>query len=182
MAKRSITFYASRDDLIDLILSDVKDGRHKYALGLDDERLPIVFDSVLDIPGFSEPKFGGQAHEAKYLLIPVDSVPVPRPFVMNDGRIKNFLHSVDQSSSVRLIPGGVYMPSKLVVAGEINVMKADTWSHDLLKTFRRAFAKRFRNINGVYVGVQAYEKFKQGYRLNASITAPLFTDLVEKAT
>jgi len=182
MSKGRITFYASRDDLVELFLTNFENGKYKYALGLDDDRLPVVFESVLDIPGFSEPKFGDQVHEAKYLLIPVDSAPVSRPFVMNDGRLKNFLHSVDQPSSVRLIPGGTYMPGKLVVAGEISLMKADIWSQDLFKTFRKAFAKRFKKINGIYVSVQAYEKFKQGYRLNASVTAPLFTDLAEQAT
>ncbi|MCW2292777.1 hypothetical protein M2262_002827 [Pseudomonas sp. BIGb0408] len=179
MSKKNIHFFAMRDDLVEVLDAAKQIMSFKFAQGTDDERLPIVYQSVLDVPGFSVATSGDQNHCPRYLLIPEDALPVPRTVVMNDGRVRNFLNEGGQPSSVSLIPGGLYSSGGIIIAGDINTMTADQWTQNLHKVLRKFFTMHFKRVNGVYVGKQAYQKLKEGWRLNSSIKAPVFTDLAE---
>ncbi|WP_416638338.1 hypothetical protein [Pseudomonas sp. OHS18] len=152
MSKRNIHFFALRDDLVEVLEAAQKVVAFKFAQGTDDERLPIVYQTVSDVPRFAVATSGDQNHCPRYLLIPEDAVPIPREVVMNDGRVKNFLNEGMQPSSVSLIPGGLYSPGRIVIAGDVNTMTADEWTQNLQKVLRKLFTKHFKKVNGVYVG------------------------------
>lgn len=79
--------------------------------------------------------------------------------------------------SVLIRPGGVLEGAECIIAGQIGTVSNDDWSLTLYKKMAAGIKKDFQKIKAFYVGKNAMEKMKDGFRLTSNIKSPAEYDL-----
>jgi hypothetical protein len=176
--KRSMqfNFFATKDDLLPGILAFEAEHRVQYVLwGLHDSPSFERYPSVTDIPDLGQSLHGHRAAEKKYSVLPADAEVKVKPVPQRRGGTK---YEVDLTSICRFAfsPGGVY-GDRFVIDGSVGVNIGNEASITLCKEFIKKLRKGWTRIESYYVGSQALQLMKEGYRLTMSTQTPESSDL-----
>lgn len=168
-------FFATKDDLLPGVLAFEAEHRVHYVLwGLFDSPNFERYSSVADIPDFGR-SIHGHSAERGFIVMPADAELKVESVPQRRGGTK---YSIDLTDicGFAFSPGGVY-GDRFVIDGDVGVNMGTEESIKLCKEFIRKLRKGWTRIHSYYVGPQALQLMKEGYRLTSSIHSPESFDL-----
>lgn len=178
MAKDQQHFFATKEDSVSL-LRPIEDGRQLQFVrtGLFDTSELDVTPSLAVAPGLGLAPSGNTVLEPTYLVAP-RSLPIQvRPVPQRKGGIKYAVDQLVNPKTIAFHPGGVFQEGCLI-SGEISTAAPDDPdSMELMKLFLKAIRRQFTKVNAYYVGKRAEELLDAGWRLTATVRAPVLYDL-----
>ncbi|QPJ63226.1 MAG: hypothetical protein G3M70_15630 [Candidatus Nitronauta litoralis] len=178
MAKRQLSFFATRNDLSKVLEVVASRTLFCFASYMDDqEGFPKIYRSILDLPNLSVSVNGELNRENSYLLIENGVTPKIRHIEQRRGGTRKLFDQLSHPESVLLKPGGVMGEFECIIAGQIGTVSDNQWSGDLYKDLLREFKKRFKKVKAFYVGSSAMEKLEAGVRLTSNVKSPPEYDL-----
>jgi hypothetical protein len=181
MSRRILSFFATRDDLIDVLRPIEAAESFRYvqegAILAGHER--PVWNFAEGIPDLGIAKDGDQAGEMSWLLVPENEALRPELVVEYSGRRREIVDQSTTPASVELTAGGIFKVN-VIIPGRIATISDDTWSQRMHGRLARAFRKRFRRIQSYWVGKQAEAMFRSGARLTFRAASPPEYDLREE--
>jgi hypothetical protein len=89
------------------------------------------------------------------------------------------LYAIDQLAnpdSIIIQPGGLYPPDVLL-HGRVGTASSARFAAQLQRAFAFSLAELFQRIRAFYVGPEAQELWRRGYRLTPSVQSPHEYDL-----
>ena len=179
MATRVIRFFAARQDLIPVIQAVEGQRSLKYVLtGLLKSPELIVFRSALDISSLGKASHESAICGASYLVVDSNDNVVSHERPQNAGGVRYEVNQLGNPRSVYFQPGGEF-GGKALLYGRIGTISDDPASIQILRSFAAAIRKRFRKVQGDYVGPNAEVSWRSGTRLTAAVQSPPEFDLVE---
>ena len=137
-----------------------------YKMGLLDSNIVPSYNSIFQSPNLGYPEFGDWNYNDDFLIMPNNCQLNIREVPQRKGGLK---YAVDQRInpiSITLNLGGVYSEKdKIIVAGRVTTISDDSFSNEIYKVITAKIKKQFKQIDGFYVGKEAMEKLKEGWRL-----------------
>jgi hypothetical protein len=177
MAKKQLFFYATTNDLLDVLETAASKTSFSFAHINEKSKPPEVYQNFTDIDDLSIANFGDQNKEKFYLLINPEAKPKIRIVEQRNGGVKMFFDQRSHPESVLLRPGGVFKEFECIVAGQIGTISQDQWSESLYKLLAATLRKQFTKIKSFYVGAEALVKLDQRVRLTTNMKCPIEYDL-----
>lgn len=151
-----------------------------HKTGLFDNRDIPFYKTVFDVPNLGYTLHGDWNYTDTYLVMPKEELLVIRNVPQRAGGTK---YAVDQAlnlDSVTLTMGGQYLKKEnILVAGKVGTISDTLFSLDYFKKFTSQLRK-FKKIGSFYVGKEAEEKLRNGWRLVTDDGRPKEYDLVLK--
>ncbi|HEV8201511.1 MAG TPA: hypothetical protein VGS03_15960 [Candidatus Polarisedimenticolia bacterium] len=177
MRGKTLPFFATSKDLIELLRPIEETENFRYVLegGFDAGQERPAWRRAEDIPDFGIAKFGDQAGEAAWLLIPADTKPNVERF---RGGTWEVLDQSTMPASVMLSAGGVFKWN-ILIAGAVLTISDEEWSKRLYGLIGKAFRKHFEKIKMYWVGKEAAAMLRNGARLTFRAASPPEYDLSE---
>lgn len=178
MSKKQLSFYATKNDLLNALEAAASKVDFCYACTspLKGDS-PVLYETAEAITDFSTALYGDLNKESFCLLISPGIEPKTRNVEQRNGGVKCFFDQLSHPESVVLKPGGVMSECECIIAGQIGTVSQDQWSDSLYKVVSASLRKQFTKIKSFYVGQEALEKFDQGFRLTSNIKSPIEYDL-----
>src|SRR6266576_168053 len=171
-------FFAAGDDLLPVFESVEAKRSLSYTLcGLFPTRELTSVAAGLDIPGLRSPApYPSAIACPQYLVIAAGASVVVREVSQKAGGV---LYAIDQQAnpdSIIIQPGGLYPPD-VILHGRVGTASSAPFAVQLQRAFSTAIAKMFEHIRAFYVGPEAREFWRRGYRLTPSAQSPREYDL-----
>jgi len=170
---KQILFFAVKNDFIKILKKFEKNTNVCYiSMGLFDE-IPTNINSLLhpDLNiGFV--KNGDWNHNDSYLIYPSHFEPKIESIEQRRGGIK---YAVDQSNnkdSILILLGGDF-EKRTIIASRISSISNSDFSKKSISLLNKIIKSEFKKINNFYVGPEALEYMKRGFRLTASVNSPM---------
>jgi hypothetical protein len=135
-----------------------------------------ALSSLLGESSLGQLAIGDWTHSPGYLLTAPDEGVVVRKITLPRG---GYAYSVDQSENpelARLKPSGQFAEG-LLVAGSVDTCARFSYSGLLFHGFGKLLKQRTRRIGAFWVGSEAEEKLRLGWRLVTSASSPREYDL-----
>jgi hypothetical protein len=167
MSGKQVIFFAVYRD-IQPIMKKIEDAFEVqyYKAGLFDNPNISHYTSYQDFPDMGFTSFGDWNWIDRYLVIPKNLSLNIREVPQRSGGLKYAVDPQVNEKSVELKIGGIYRShDSMIIAGRIATGYENEFSTTLVKTFSSHLKKEFRYIDKFYVGKEAFEKLKQGWRL-----------------
>jgi hypothetical protein len=167
MKSKQIIFFSTILDL-EIILKEIEDSFdvNYFKMGLFDSKDIPRFDSILTLPDLGFTKYGDWNYADSYLILPEDISLNIREVSQKKGGTKYAIDQMVNPKSIELKCGGIYLEKEnIIVAGRIATISDNVFSQELYKSFSKLITKKFKKIDGFYVGDEAREKLKLGWRL-----------------
>ena len=165
MKSKQTMFFTTLNDIKEIMKTTEELFSLKYyKKGLLDSPTFPKYDSILDVPDLGNPKFGDWNYNDIYLVIPkyldlnIQEIP------QRKGGTKYTIDPPINPTSILINIGGIYSEN-IIVAGKVGTVSNDDFSITLYKTISSKIKKQFKQIDGFYVGNEAMEKLKEGWRL-----------------
>lgn len=134
--------------------------------GLFDHNIFYQYDSAFDIQILGFTNQGNWNASKSYFVIPKNIMLSVRDIPQRKGGIKYAVDGTVNKDNIEFKPCGIYTEKeKVIVAGRIATISETDFSQNLYKAFSKKIKKRFNLIDGFYVGKDAEEKLKEGWRL-----------------
>lgn len=177
MARNQLSFFATRADL-ELVLRVLESTRalQFVVAGLFDSAHVQTKDSLLSTPSLGIVKFGDLNHETRYLVANRDLPIQIRTVPQRRGGVKFALDQQANPRSIAFQAGG-QLGERCLIAGQVGTASDDQNSLELFRKFSRAFQDQFTKIKSYYVGKEAAELLKKGWRLTSNAKSPALYDL-----
>lgn len=179
MKSRQIMFFSLLPD-IEPILKKIESSVeiNYFKIGMFDSRDIPHYQSIFDAPDFGFTLSGDWNRIDSYLVMPKSALLDIRDIPQKAGGIK---YAVDQSvnaKSIELKVGGIYKASEnILVAGRVATISEGIFSLETFKLFSSLIRKEFKRIGTFYVGKNAEEKLRSGWRLVTNDKSPKEYDL-----
>ena len=93
-----------------------------------------------------------------------------------DGGRIDFIDQMENPDTVSLKIGGQF-GERILVAGQIGTISDSDWSLHAFSIFHREVKKQFVKIKSYFVGNEALELLRNGWRLTANVRSPKIYDL-----
>jgi hypothetical protein len=143
----------------------------------DDQDIPH-YSSIFDAPNIGFTLSGDWNRIDDYLVMPKGTLLDIQEYPQRKGGIR---YAVDQSANKRSIVlklGGIYKGEEnILVAGRIGTISETEFSLEMFKLFSSLVRKEFKRIGTFYVGKNAEEKLRSGWRLVTNDKSPKEYDL-----
>lgn len=179
MKSKQVVFFTLKEDIEQLICSieskyDIQ--YHKTGL-MDNKNIPL-YKSISDISEFGYVSFGDWNKIDSYLVMQKGTVLNIRKVSQRIGGEKYAVDQMLNPDSIEIKIGGIYKNvDKVVVAGRVATISDSKISNELYKLYTTMIKKEFKKIGTFYVGKNAEEKLKLGWRLVTNEKSPKEYDL-----
>lgn len=171
-------FYATADDLLPVFERVELKHRLVYTLcGLFTSSEFQSYASGTALPSLREPAAHPNAIAgAQYLVTPADQSVGIREVSQKAGGIRYAIDQLVNPDSITIQPGGIFLP-EVLLHGRVATVSSTSFATQVQRAFSSAIAKFFQHIRAFYVGPQAHELWRSGYRLTQSAQSPREYDL-----
>jgi hypothetical protein len=165
MIKR-VMFYAFLDDILPLIeLVEMDLVINYYQTGLFDTRDIPQYGRASEIQSLGISN-GDWISDIGYLILLKSEHLNIREVPQKSGGVKFAVDQMMNEKSIRINFGGIYSEeSRILVAGAIDTISELNVSMEIFSKFKKRISKTFKKIGDFYVGKQAEENLKDGWRL-----------------
>ncbi|MDM5272198.1 hypothetical protein PGH07_08395 [Sulfurovum sp. zt1-1] len=178
MKGKAIIFFATKDELIDIIEEAFLDIDFKlYRIDDIQNNEAEVYQSIEEVPDIGISIAGNHVLDKRYLLIPSNQEMAIESIALKKG---GFNYNADQGNnpdSVLFEPGGVYKDYEAIISGQISTISESEWSLKLFNNLSSKIKKKFTPIKSYYVSKNAEVKLDEGIRLTAAVNRPTLYDL-----
>ena len=147
-----------------------------YRTGMFPQPVAPMISSLLDEKSLGHLAIGDWNHSPSYLLTAPDEEVVIREITLRKG---GYTYAVDQrenSVMARFKPGGQFADG-ILVAGSLDTPTRISYSGILFQALVKLIKKRTRHIGAFWVGPEAEEKLRLGWRLVTIASSPQEYDL-----
>lgn len=152
---------------------------HYFKMGMFESRDIPHYRSVFDMPNLGFTLSGDWNRIDSYLVIPQATLPDIRDVPQRAGGIKYAVDQAANAKSIELKLGGIYKEKEnILVAGRVGTISESEFSLDTFKLFSSLIRKGFKKIGSFYVGKNAEEKLREGWRLVTNDKSPKGYDLI----
>jgi hypothetical protein len=171
-------FFATADDLMPVFERVEAKRRLIYTVcGLHSTREHSSVSSGSAIPTLRSPApFPNAIACPQYLVTAADHRITIRDIPQKSGGIRYAIDQLANFESITIQPGGIYPPNVLL-HGRVGSASSSDFSKQIYRAFTAAITKYFQRVQAFYVGPQAYELWKSGYRLTPAVQSPKEYDL-----
>ncbi|MDR7210602.1 hypothetical protein [Flavobacterium piscis] len=177
MKSKQILFFATATDIEQIAKSIEKDFSIKYyEMGLFDKKSNISYDSVAEISNFGFPKIGDWNRDLRLMIIPKKMTLVVREVPQKNGGIKYAIDPLENQTSICFQFGGIYQEG-ILLGGSCGTSFLNDFSLAVFNGFSAKVKKSFKKIGTFYVGKEAEEKLRTGWRLVTNEKSPKEYDL-----
>jgi hypothetical protein len=179
MSRRGHSFYFFLTPAEQGGLLEAFEARHElsyYRAGSFSTPDAPALSSLLGEASLGHLTIGDWNHSPGYLLTAPDEGVVVQEITLRRG---GWTYSVDQLENpelARLKPGGEFAES-ILVAGSVDTCSRLSYSGLLFQGFGKLLKQRTRRIGAFWVGPEAEEKLRRGWRLVTSASSPREYDL-----
>jgi hypothetical protein len=161
----SYDFYASTGDLLDLLRAVEENIPVKYALaGAFKEATPPVYELAEAIPDIGIARRGCRLFDRQFLIVRRETALRVQPIAQQRGGCLFYVDGSGNPEGILLAPGGLFGKTCLV-CGCVGMNNLHPAALRVFQTFARLLRKRFTRVKDAYVGPQALDMLKQGFRL-----------------
>jgi hypothetical protein len=112
----------------------------------------------------------------QYLITEVEAPVEVREVPQKAGGVLYAIDQLANPDSIIVQPGGLYPPDVLL-HGRVGTVSSTRFAAQLQRAFASAIAEFFEHIRAFYVGHQAHDLWRRGYRLTPSAHSPREYDL-----
>ncbi|CAN5771384.1 hypothetical protein BH24ACI3_BH24ACI3_11780 [soil metagenome] len=181
MRGKEVAFFAIENDLDSVLETIEKEFDLKYVKsGSFEKREATIYSSFAEIPnlGFTEAgDWVGSDH--RFLVMPKNASVTLEAVSQESGGVLFFVDPEGNPDSIELTVNGIYTRKEgVIVAGRIATVSVSAFASSLYKSLSLKIKKRFERIGGYYVGQNAVERLKAGWRLVQIEKSPREYDLV----
>lgn len=172
-----ILFYATKEDLLPILVSTEVSGPLKYART---GRYPCPRPKVF-LSGASIPELGTANHDSSigcdsYLILTQSNNVEVRQVPQTDGTTSYAVDQLMNPDSVLITAGGVRIPG-ILLHGRIGTASSSPQSQALMKLLASGIRKRFTKVKAFWVGPEALRELEAGARLTTAVSSPNAFDL-----
>ena len=177
MKSKQILFFSTASDISQIIKSIEKEFSIKYfEMGLFDTKSKDPYISISEISNFGFPKVGDWNKDLRLMVIPKSLSLVIREVPQKKGGIKFAIDPLENQNSICFQFGGIYQDG-ILLGGSCGTFFLNDFSLQIFKDFSMKVKKNFKRIGTFYVGKEAEEKLKKGWRLVTNENSPKEYDL-----
>lgn len=179
MKSRQVMFFAVFEDLEPIMkeiesLCEIK----YYKMGLHDNKDISNISSIFKVSNVGFTSSGDWNRVDNYLILKKPVSLNVREVPQKTGEIKFAIDQLNNSKSIELKLGGIYLEKKnVIVAGRFSTVSEDNDSSELFKLFAAKYKREFKKIGAFYVGKNAQKKLMEGWRLVTNEKSPREYDL-----
>jgi hypothetical protein len=191
--------YATKNDLIRGLTAVEETMRIKYVLdGITQDPNRGYLLSILNHKELGVNKSGQYTSGIGFFIFDKEDIVYADKTFSFIGKSKYYLNQILNPDSIVFFPGGVYridvlnqilhpfsivcfpgiLNKDILIMGEISTVSETKKSDELYKLFSRTLVKGFKKIKGYYIGEEALDLYKSGYRLTMAVQSPKEYDLV----
>ena len=180
MESKQILFFATKGDISPIIKNIEYNHNIKYyEMGLFDTNSDFSYKSICELNSFGFPKIGDWIQDSRLMAIPNQMSLVSREVPQKIGGIKYAIDPLMNHTSICFQFGGIYKEGVLI-AGNCFISNSDEFASKVFKEFSTKVKKSFKKIGTFYVGKEAEEKLKEGWRLVQNEKSPKEYDLADR--
>lgn len=177
MKSKQILFFATATDIEAIIKSiEASYAIKYYEMGLFDLKNDKEYNSISEIPNFGCPKVGDWNKDLRLMAIPKKMLLNIRDVPQKIGGIKYAIDPLENHTSLCFQFGGTYKDGVLL-GGNCFTTNPNDFALQVFKDFSSQVRKKFKKIGAFYVGKEAEEKLKLGWRLVTNEKSPKEYDL-----
>ena len=171
MKSKQMMFFATISDFEAIMKSLEEQLSIKYYKTglLDSDRVP-TYDSIFEIPNLGHTKFGDWNSTDTFLILPINESLNVREVPQRIGGIK---YAVDQKvnvDSIILNLGGIYDGAEnVLIAGRVGTISEGSFAQNIYSIITKRIRKDFKKKESFYLGKDAEDKLKSGWRLVADV-------------
>ncbi|WP_343657921.1 hypothetical protein [Chryseobacterium sp.] len=181
MTSKQVLFFATKSDIENIIMDIEASYPIKYyEMGLFDTRSDKYFDSVAEIPDFGTPRSGDWNRDLRLMAMPKNLSMIIRDIDQKKGGVKYAVDPVLNHISICFQFGGIYKEG-VIIAGSCFTTNPNEFSLEVFKDFSSKIRKSFKKIDKFYVGPDAEEKLRDGWRLVQNEGFAKGYDLISKS-
>jgi hypothetical protein len=147
-----------------------------FEMGLFNSKTTNTYNSVFDIQNFGFPKVGDWNRDLRLIAIPKELSLIIREVPQKTGDIKYAIDPFENHVCICFQFGGIYQDG-ILLAGNCFATSPNDFSLKIFKDFSLKIKKNFKKIGSFYVGEEAEEKLKSGWRLVTNEKSPKEYDL-----
>lgn len=177
MATKRILFYATKDDLIELIKKIEAEKEIKYfragLLSIEELKEYASLIGNVDIEGA---KFGDCNLCSRYLIVNKETNIKMREVPQLKGNIKYAIDQKINGTSVIFRPCGIFKAEKAIIEGEFSTIHSNKDSVDIFNGIAKKFKSGFAKIKGCFVGNEALKYYNEGWRLTQNVKSHIEYD------
>jgi hypothetical protein len=160
-------FFALFDDIEPILkkMEATHDLRY-YEMGMFDSNVAISYHSIFEIPDIGFVNNGDWSYDRRLLILSATSTLEIRGVPQRKGGIKYVIDPLSNPVHVALQLGGIYTGEPgVLVAGDVSTLATDSFSLEVYKSVSLGIKKSFIKKQGIYVGKEAAERLRSGWRL-----------------
>lgn len=171
-------FFAAGNDLLPVFESVEAKRSLSYTLcGLFPSRELTSVASGCEIPSLRSPAPYASAVACPQYIVTSAGAPITvREVPQKDGGVLYAIDQLANPESIIIQRGGLYLPDVLL-HGRVATASPTQFAAQLQRAFASAIARFFEHIRSFYVGPEARELWRRGYRLTPSAQSPREYDL-----
>jgi hypothetical protein len=158
---KRINFFATKEDMVDLIMSVTYSGRLGVVTAqlLPENCFEVSADFSIVRPG------------DVYLIVPLDFDISARNVVQKDGGTKYAVDGVANPFAVSLNFGGVFEDGKILVSS-LSSIGDNVYSANIYSLIEKAMRKKWKKAKMFFVSPKSEECLKDGWRLVSTKKSP----------
>ncbi len=161
-------FFATAGDLASNLRVLERQWPLNYALcGAWREPHVLVYAGVDAIPDFGVSATGNETGDTQYLVVPADTIIAPRQIKQKKGGPFFAVDGIAVNESLVFQHGGIFGDQTLI-SGYVAAVGNSRKVADSYRTFSRAVTAGFELVNGIRVGPEAHQLWRQGWRFTQS--------------
>lgn len=177
MKNKQIYFFATVADIKQIVKSIENDFSITYhQMGLFDTKPNASYNSVSEMSNFGFPIVGDWIRDVRLMAIPQAIDIVFREVPQKIGGIKYAVDPLENHTSICFQFGGVFKDG-ILVAGNCFTTNTNDFALQVFQEFSTRVKKNFKKIGTFYVGKEAEEKLRIGWRLVTNEKSPKEYDL-----
>lgn len=174
--KKIINVFATRADW-QKVLSRIEEQLAMYYVrGGSQSGPPWRVETHEKIEDFGFANSGNVNTEVVYLCFCKDTDIKIRSVEQRSGTRMDFIDQQTNPDTIAIKAGGKF-GSNVIVAGQIGTISDSDWSLRAYSEFKKEVCKKFMKLKSYYVGDEAHDLLRDGWRLTANIRAPREYDL-----
>jgi hypothetical protein len=177
---KQILFYATRDDLIELLELVESKGQMKYArmgnfASADVKNGPLTFESGSQIPDLGKASADSSTACEAFLVCHPQTLIISREIQGVCGN-RICIDQLANPDSIEFKPAGIRNDNAML-HGRIGTASDSQFSQFLMKRFEVAIKRSFLKIRAYYVGPNAFRLLASGKRFTISLQSDRIFDL-----
>lgn len=178
MKSKQILFFCTRNDITPLIKEIELSFSIEYVkMGLFDDNSISMYDSAIEIPNLGIVDCGDWNGDLRLMILPKGANVRIRSVAQKKGGIKYAIDPLENQESICIQFGGIYK-SDIIIAGKCGTTFFSDFALIVFKKISTLLKKHFVRIGNFYVGQDALDKLKIGWRLTTDEQSPREYDLL----